>query len=379
MEGIIIASAVRTPIGAFGGVLEGLTEQQLGAAVMAEAVRRAGILPEKIDEVIAGVARQTSTPSNAGRHALLLARLPEQIPAYTVQLQGASGLQAILCGFRAIWSGEATVVMAGGMESTSRIPFEIRDARYDFSEPRRRIVDAIPAQETGAQPSEVYGLLTAERVAFLIASRHRLSEGELAAHAAESFKKSVLAVKEGRLRREIFPVRAGGGQVQEDELSQPALLSAPADGAAMCLLAERRAAEALGLPCLAQIVGAGAAAADPRRREEAVAAACRIALGQAGLALGELDHVELHEGSAAEYAAVLRLWEAQGMSREVLSRMVNPSGGALAFGDTWGAAGAVLMVRLVHELHQRRLQMGLAAMAASGGQALAVVVRRGSP
>lgn len=157
---VMLVSAARTPLGAFCGRLESLPEQQLGAAAMGETVRRAGIDPALIDEVIAGIAKQTSRPSNGGRHAMLLARLPEKIPAYTVQRQSASGLQAVANGYWAIRCGDAEVILAGGMESMSQIPFEIRNARYDFTGKNRQISDAIPDQETGAQPEERYGKLT---------------------------------------------------------------------------------------------------------------------------------------------------------------------------------------------------------------------------
>ncbi|MEK7242581.1 MAG: beta-ketoacyl synthase N-terminal-like domain-containing protein [Thermodesulfobacteriota bacterium] len=193
MNQVMVASAVRTPLGAFGGKLASLSEQQLGAAAMGEVVRRAGIAPSLIDEVIVGIAKQTSNPSNGGRHAMLLARLPEDIPAYTVQRQSASGLQAVANGCWAIQCGDAGVVLAGGMESASRIPFEIYNARYDFTDRRREIVDALLAHETGAQPPETYGMVTKALVAENIARKYALSEGELAAFAEESFQKAISA------------------------------------------------------------------------------------------------------------------------------------------------------------------------------------------
>ncbi len=175
MNQVMVVSAARTPLGAFCGKLESLSEQQLAAAAMLEAVRRAGIDPEKIDEVIVGTAKQTSKPSNCGRHAMLLARLPEKIPAYTVQRQSASGLQAVANGYWAIRCGDAGAILAGGTESMSQIPFEIRNARYAFTEKERAIIDAIPAQEAGAQPAEKYGVLTAADAADHFAQRFCLS------------------------------------------------------------------------------------------------------------------------------------------------------------------------------------------------------------
>ena len=139
MNRVTLVSAARTPLGAFCGRLESLSEQQLGAAAMRETVRRAAIDPAMIDEVIVGIAKQTSRPSNGGRHAMLLARLPESIPAYTVQRQSASGLQAIVNGLWAIRCGDAAVVLAGGMESMSQIPFEIRNEGAVIMVPKDKV------------------------------------------------------------------------------------------------------------------------------------------------------------------------------------------------------------------------------------------------
>ena len=262
MNQVMVVSAARTPLGAFCGQLESLSEQQLAAAAMLEAVRRAGIEPEKIDEVIVGTAKQTSKPSNCGRHAMLLARLPEKIPAYTVQRQSASGLQAVANGYWAIRCGDAGAVLAGGTESMSQIPFEIRHARYAFTGNERAIIDAIPAQETGAQPVEKYGILTAAERAEHFCRRYCFSESELEAFAEASLRKARSAAEGGLFGEELFPVTVKKGKKEEsidrDELlKQAALLAPPADGAAMCLLASPQRAKELGLPVLAEILSVG--------------------------------------------------------------------------------------------------------------------------
>jgi acetyl-CoA C-acetyltransferase len=380
MNQVIVASAVRTPLGAFCGQLESLSEQQLGAAAMREAVRRAGMPAEKIDEVIVGIAKQTSRPSNGGRHAMLLARLPEQVPAYTVQRQSASGLQAVVNGYWAIRCGDSGVILAGGAESMSQIPFEIRDARYAFDAKRREIIDAIPAQEAGAQPAARYGLVTTARVAENLARKYSLADEELAAFAAASLKKAHAARESGGCEGEIFPVTVKKGKKEEvisaDELLREAsLLAPPADGAAMCLLASREKAEALSLPVLAEIVSVGIAATDPRYTGAAVVEASRKALGRAGLTLNEVDIIELNEMSAAECLAVLRDWRTWGVAPEALAERVNPAGGALATGNPWGAMGAVLLARAVHALRRRSARIAMVALGAEGGQGMALVLR----
>ena len=380
MNQVIVASVARTPLGAFCGQLESLSEQQLGAAAMQEVVRRAGMPAEKIDEVIVGIAKQTSRPSNGGRHAMLLARLPEQVPAYTVQRQSASGLQAVVNGYWAIRCGDAGVILAGGTESMSQIPFEMRDARYAFDGKRREIIDAMPAQEAGAQPAARYGLVTTERVAENLARKYHLVEEELAAFAQSSLKKAHAAGESGGCESGTFPLTVRKGRkeavISADELQREApLLAPPADGAAMCLLASREKAEALALPVLAEIVSVGIAATDPRYTGVAIVEASRRALGRAGLTLNEVEVIELNEMSAAECLAVLRDWQTWGVAPEALAERVNPAGGALATGNPWGAMGAVLLARAVHALRRRSARIAMVALGAEGGQGMALVLR----
>jgi acetyl-CoA C-acetyltransferase len=380
MNQVMVVSAARTPLGAFCGQLESLSEQQLAAAAMQETIRRAGIDPAKIDEVIVGTAKQTSRPSNCGRHAMLLARLPEKIPAYTVQRQSASGLQAVANGYWAIRCGDAGAVLAGGTESMSQIPFEIRHARYAFTAKERTIIDAIPAQEAGAQPAEKYGVLTAAERADHAARRCRLSPEEPAAFAEASLRKARSAAECGFFGEELFAVTAKKGKKEEsiarDELSkQTAILAPPADGAAMCLLTSPQRAKELGLPVLAEILSVGIAAVEPRYAAIAAVKAGLQAVERAGLTLREVDLIELNEMSAAECLAVMREWESHGVAPEALAKKVNPSGGALAAGNPWGAAGAVLLTRTVHALRRRGAWIGMAVVMAEGGQGMAVVVR----
>ena len=164
--------------------------------------------------------------------------------------------------------------------------------------------------------------------------------------------------------------------IDRDELlKQAALLAPPADGAAMCLLASPQRAKELGLPVLAEILSVGIAAVDPRYAAMAVVKAGLQAVERAGLTLREMDLIELNEMSAAECLAILREWESQGIDREALAERVNPSGGALAAGNPWGAAGAVLLTRAVHALRRRSGRIGMVAVTAEGGQGMAMVVR----
>jgi acetyl-CoA C-acetyltransferase len=381
MNRVMIVAAVRTPLGAFCGQLETLTEQQLGALAMQEAVRRAAVSPEQIDEVVVGVAKQTSRPSNAGRHTMLLARFPDTVPAYTVHRQSASGLQAILNGYWAIRCGDAGVVLAGGMESMSQIPFELRAVRFSFDPGRNEIEDAIPQQETGAQPESVYGRVTTAQVAENLARKYHLSDTELASFADESLRRAREARKSERLAREIVPVPVKKGRkegiVAQDELvPAPVLVAPPADGAAMCVLASQGKSLDLGLSAGVEIVSAGIAAVDPRFTGLAVVEASRLAIGRAGVSVRDLDVIAMNEMSAAECLAVFREWQAWGLSPEALAERVNPGGGALATGNAWGAMGSVLATRAVHDLSRYSGRLALVAAGAEGGQGMAMVLRR---
>lgn len=380
MNQIMVVSAARTPLGRFCGRLEGLSEQQLGAAAMNEAVRRAGIDPSMIDEVIVGIAKQTSKPSNGGRHALLLARLPESIPAYTVQRQSASGLQAVANGCWAIRCGDAEVILAGGTESMSQIPFEIRNARYDFTGERRDLIDAVDAQETGAQPVERYGFLTAAGVAEHLTRAYGFSVGDLEGFAAMDLRRAYSAADQPLFQEEIFPVTVKKGRNEEsvdrDELHQtPSLLAPAADGAAMCLLANPGKAKGLGLPVLAEILSVGIAAGNPLDPAIVAVEAGMKAIDSTGLTLKDVDLIALGERSAAECLAIFREWESRGIERELLEERVNPSGGALSTGNPWGAAGAVLLANALYELRRRSGRIGMVMVTAEGGQAMALVLR----
>ena len=383
MHNVMVISAARTPVGAFLGKLGSLSEQQLGAAAMLAVIDRSGIKPEKIEEVIVGIAKQTSKPSNGGRHAMLLARLPENIPAYTVQRQSASGLQAVVNGYWAIQCGDAGVILAGGTESMSQIPFEIRNARYAFTGKEREIIDAITLQEVGAQPKEHYGVMTTALVAENFIRKHHFPEKDLEMFAERSLQKALLAADKGLFKEETVSVTVKQGKKEElvdrDELQEkPLLLAPPADAAAMCLLASPAKVKELELPILAEIVSIGIAATDPGYAGMAVVEASRRAIKKAGLTLPELDVVELNEMSAAECLAILSEWRSWGIDRGTLAERVNPSGGALSMGNPWGASGVVELTKVVHELRRRGGQFGMVALTAEGGQGMAMILRNNS-
>lgn len=376
MNRVVLAGAVRTPVGAFQGNLAGLSEQELAAEAMKEAIRRGGIESDLVDEVILGIAKQTSRPSNGARHALLLARLPDSIPAYTVQRQSASGLQAIVNGCLAIRSGEAATVLAGGAESMSQIPFELYRARFAFEGKTREFVDPLEIHGPGAQGSDIYGRLTEERVARTVAQRYGISQNELEDYAALSLDKARRAA-EGDLGSEMVPLVCPQGKkevrITGDELAGEASPLAPyADGAAMCLLMEERKAKDSGVIVKAEILSLAIAAASPPLRFMAAVLAGRRALAKAGVSWGDLAVIELQEMTAAESLAILKEWQGTGLWGDDLGK-VNPSGGALACGSPWGAAGAILVVKAARAISSEG-GPALVVSLGEGGQAMALVL-----
>ena len=374
MRRVLLLSAARTPIARAGGLLQGLSEQELAARAMAETLRRAkldgGV---RIDEVILGVARQTSLPSNCARHAALLAGIPESVPAYTVQRHGASGLQAVLNGFFAIGCGDADFILAGGAESISQVPREIQNARYHFDADTEIVFDPIHNQQICAQPVDRYGKLTPQELSEEMARRYEISLEAQRQYARDSAQRwrghcteDVIAPVE--VMRKKKPL-----SVTSDEASlEDTLLPPLGDGAALCALAAEDQAMALDLPVMAELVSAGMGAASPLDSAAAAVGAARQALALAGTATAELDFVEIHELSAAHVLAVAG---GLGLTGDGMGK-VNPAGGALAQSYPWGAAGAVLVGRAAARIARGEGRVGLVVMPAESGQGLALLMRR---
>jgi len=197
---VYISGALRTPLGIYQGSLAGLSEQKLAAMTMLGLIEKTGVIPAAIDEIVIGNSKQTSTPSNLARHAMLEAGLPVEIPAYTVQRQSASGLQAIINGYLSIKSDCAEVILAGGSESMSQIPLEIRNARYVFGADTEIIFDPVANQLAGAQPSETYGKLTMEAITDNIAKHYGIAAADVEAYLADEAK------KEAKTSASLLPV-----------------------------------------------------------------------------------------------------------------------------------------------------------------------------
>lgn len=387
---IVILSAVRTPVGRYGGTLKSLNSGQLAAVAIKEAIDRAGIKPEQVDEVILGEVRQTTESSNVARVAALRAGVPETAPAFTINRLCASGMQAVASGAQQIAFGQADIVVAGGTESLSNAPIYLRNSRFGGDNPK--LVDS--NAEAGQQPQETYGSglgmgITAENVA----ERFSISREDQDAFALESQRRASAAISEKRFADEIVPVEVKGkkGSVwfTEDEHPRPdttiEALSRlkPAfkqngtvtagnacgrnDGAAALVLTSGSHAEKLGLKPMARIVDWTAVGISPEVMGIGPVPAVKKLLGRTGLTLGEISLIELNEAFASQSLAVIR-------ELNLDSSRVNVNGGAIALGHPLGATGAKIMTTLIYELKRRGEKYGIATLCVGGGQGMAILV-----
>lgn len=390
MQDVVIVSAVRTPIASFGGALQGYGAVNLGALVIREAVQRAGIQGEQVDEVIMGNVLQAGLGQNPARQAALKAGLPVETTAQTINVVCGSGLKAVVAAAQAIRAGDAEIVAAGGMESMSDAAFLLEQARWGQRMGNGTLVDSMIKDGLWCAFNEYHMGITAENVA----EKYGISRREQDEFAAWSQAKAVAAIAEGRFREEIVPVtipqRKGepvifdrdeypraGTTVETLAKLKPAFkkdgtvtagnASGINDAAAACVLMSKEKAAALGIPYLAAIKGYGMAGVDPAIMGVGPVDAVKKALQKAGIALDELDLIEANEAFAAQALAVTKELGFPG-------EKVNVNGGAIALGHPIGASGTRILVTLVHEMKKRRDKLGLATLCIGGGQGIALVV-----
>jgi 3-oxoadipyl-CoA thiolase len=393
----VIVQALRTPVGRYGGVLRDVRPDDLGAVVIRALVERTAIDPASVDDVIWGCANQAGEDNrNVGRMSALLAGLPVSVPATTVNRLCGSSMDAVIQAARAVRTGDAHCIVAGGAESMSRAPYSVPknqsgsfgnvtayDTALGWRYPNPRLEKLFPLESMGE---------TAENVA----ERYAIPRTEQDAFALESHRKAVRAAAEGRFAAEIVPVDLPGKKalpatVSADEGPRPdttleKLASLPAafrkngtvtsgnssslnDGAAAVLVMSERHAREEGLRPLARIVASGTAGVDPRIMGIGPVPATRRALASAGLGIADMDVVELNEAFAAQSLAVIR-------DLGIPAAALNPNGGAIALGHPLGCSGARILTTLVHELHRRNGRYGLATMCIGVGQGIAIVLER---
>jgi len=390
MRDVVIVSAVRTAIGSFMGTLSSTPSTELGALVIKEAVNRAGITGEQVDEVIMGNVLQAGLGQGPARQAALKAGLPIETTSIAVNKLCGSGLKAVHLGMQAIQTGDAEIVVAGGMENMSLAPHLLKGARDGLRMGDGKLSDSMLEDGLLCAVNSYHMGVTAEN----IAEQYSLTREEQDEFSAWSQQKAESAINEGRFADEIVPVvipqrkgepivfdtdefpRAG---VTAEKLAKlkPAFkkdgtvtagnASGINDGAAALVLMSREKAEELGIKPMAVIRGNGAAGVDPRIMGIGPIPATKKALEKAGLSMEDIDLVEANEAFAAQSLAV-------GRDLEIPREKLNVNGGAVALGHPIGASGARVLVTLLHEMKRRGSQYGLATLCIGGGQGVATIV-----
>jgi len=387
---IVIAGAVRTPIGKFGGGLKSLSAADLGVAAARGALERSGVPANAVGEVIFGNARQAGVRPNVARQISYHAGLGESVPAYTINKACGSSLKAILNAYGAVALGDAEVVLAGGTESMSNTPYLLLDARWGQKLGSSEVVDGM-YRDGFLCP--LCGQLMGE-TAETLADRHRISREESDRYALESQHRCERARREGRFLAEIVPVEVKGrkGAIENvstdehprdgatlDSLQKLAPVfrkdgtvhagnsSGITDGAAAVVVLSEESAIGLGVEPMARIVGYASAGVDPAVMGIGPVPAVRKLLEKTGLRLEDIDLIELNEAFAAQVIACHR---ELGFDSERL----NVNGGAIALGHPIGATGARIVVTLAHEMLRRRAKRGIATLCISGGMGLALML-----
>lgn len=383
---VVIVSGVRTAIGRFGGALKDVEAWELGAVCIREALERAAIAPEDVDEVVIGEVGQVGPDAYNARRCALGAGLPARSTAMNVNRLCSSGLQAIVTGAQQILAGWATIVVAGGTESMSRQPFLDYGSRKGWRLGDRTLIDGTASLVTdpfGRYPMGV----TAERVAV----EHDVTREKQDRFALRSQERAADALARGHFEREIVPVSPPQADAfRVDKHPRATTLEAlmrlrPAfaedgsvtagnssginDGAAAVVLMRRSEAERRGLEARLVLRSWAVTGIEPEVMGFAPAHAIPLAVSRASLALEDVDIIELNEAFAAQAVAVI---EAVGLKEE----RVNPDGGAIAFGHPVGATGAILTVKLMHALERTRGSHGVVTMCIGGGQGMAAVFSR---
>ena len=389
MREVVIASAARTALGSFGGSLKDVPAVELGAIVIKEAIKRAGI---KVEEVVMGNVIQAGLGQNPARQATLKAGLPNEVPAMTINKVCGSGLRCVALAAQMIKAGDADIVVAGGMENMSAAPYVLNKARWGQRMGDGKLVDAMINDALWDAFNNYHMGVTAEN----IAKEWNLSREEQDAFAAASQQKAEAAIKAGKFKDEIVPVvipqRKGEPKVFDtDEFPRfgtttetlaklkPAFIkdgtvtagnaSGINDGAAAFVVMSAEKAEELGIKPMAKIVSYGSKGLDPAIMGYGPFHATKKALEVAGLTVDDLDLIEANEAFAAQSLAVAKDLKFD-MSK------VNVNGGAIALGHPVGASGARILTTLLYEMEKRDAKKGLATLCIGGGMGTALIVER---
>lgn len=387
MESVFIISAVRTPIGKFGGGLSSLTAADLGTAAASEAIARAKISPNLIDETIFGCARQAGVGPNVGRQISHRAGVPDEKPAYTINQACASGLRSVVAGYQSILLGESEIVIAGGTESMSNVPYFLPKARWGYRLGSAELVDGM-YKDGFLCP--LCGKVMGE-TAETLAEKYRISRREQDEYAAMSQNRAEAAWGRCDFRDEAVPIEAAGMKIEKDEHFRGGVTvdslaklkpvfksdgtvhagnsSGITDGAAAVVLASESAVKKQKLEPLARIVDFTSVGVDPAVMGIGPVPAVRKMLEKTKLKLADIDLIELNEAFAAQVIACER-------ELKFDRAKLNVNGGAIALGHPIGATGARILTTLVFAMKKRNAKRGIATLCVSGGMGMAVLVER---
>jgi acetyl-CoA C-acetyltransferase len=386
----VIVAAVRTAIGSFNGSLKNISAPDLGAAVIKDALKQAGVKPDQVDEVIMGNVLQAGLGQNPARQAAMKAGLPESASSMTINKVCGSGLKAVHLAAQAIIAGDAEIVVAGGMENMSQAPYLLKNARDGFKMGDQKLVDSMISDGLWCAFNDYHMGVTAEN----LCSKYEIGRSEQDEFAAASQERASKAIEEGKFKDEIVPIeipqRKGDPIVfDKDEYPKkgttaeklgglrPAFkkdgsvtagnASGINDGAAALVVMSRAKAEELGLKPLVVIKANASAGVDPSIMGIGPVTAVKKALDKAGMSLEQMELIEANEAFAAQSLAVDRELN---FNKDIL----NVNGGAIALGHPIGASGARILVTLIHEMKRRNAKAGLATLCIGGGQGVATVV-----
>lgn len=392
MTEVVIVAAVRTPIGSFGGSLKDISTVDLGSLVIKNAIERAGLEPEQVDEVIMGNVLGAGLGQNVARQMSVHAGVPVTVPAFTINKVCGSGLKAVQLAVQAVLCGDAEVVVAGGAENMSQAPYILPNQRWGSRMGNATVVDTMLRDGLTDGFEDYHMGITAENVA----EQYGITREDQDSFALQSQKRAVAAVESGRFKEEIVPVeipqRRGEPLVfdtdefprkdvsleglsklrpafQKDGSVTAGNSSGINDGAAAVVVMSAEKAKELGVPVLATIKSYASAGLDPKVMGCGPIYASRKALEKAGLTVADLDLVESNEAFAAQACAV-----AKELNLDL--EKVNVNGGAISLGHPIGASGCRILVTLLHEMQKRDAKRGLATLCIGGGMGTALIVER---
>ncbi len=389
---VVLVGACRTPVASFGGSLKDVSTVELGSIVMAEALHRAGIKGELIDEVIFGCVLQAAQGQNVARQSAVKAGIPIEVSAMTINKVCGSGLRAVSLAAQIIKAGDADIVMAGGMENMSAAPFALEKARYGYRMNNGSLVDVMIKDGLWEAFNNYHMGITAEN----INEQYGISREEQDDFGFRSQQLAAEALATGRFKDEIVPVvmKSKKGDVVFDVDEYPRVTArdkmaslSPAfkkdgsvtaanasginDGAAAVIVMAREKADELGIKPMAKVLSYASAGVDPKVMGLGPIPASRKALEKVGLSIDDIDLIEANEAFAAQSIAVAR-------DLGLVDKMdkVNVNGGAIAIGHPIGASGARILVSLLYEMQKRESKTGLATLCIGGGMGTAMIVER---